>query len=129
MVVFSDGLKQKKFIFRSTTFTSIDGECWLSSDTTLDFIVADQATTPVSGIMEYFDQRNARIDTPLGQIGIAKGNGVAIFNPSGFKCGLNPPSGFSWVAAGDLTLLTLERILVVDTQSKMEFITIMTHIS
>ena len=98
MVVFSDGLKQK-FIFRSTTFTSIDGECWLSTDTTLDFIVADQATTPVSGTMEYFDQRNGRGDTPLGQIGIA-GNGVAIFNPSA-GAGLNPPSGFSWVAAGE----------------------------
>ena len=102
MVVFSDGLKQK-FIFRSTTFTSIDGECWLSTDTTLDFIVADQATTPVSGTMEYFDQRNGRGDTPLGQIGIA-GNGVAIFNPSA-GAGLNPPSGFSWVAAGDLTFV------------------------
>ena len=101
-VNFSDGLKQK-FVFKSTTFTSIDGECWLSSDTTLDFIVADQATTPVSGTMEYFDQRNARIDTPLGQIGIS-GNGVAIYNPSA-GAGLNPPSGFSWVAAGDLTFV------------------------
>ena len=98
MVVFSDGLKQK-FIFRSTTFTSIDGECWLSTDTTLDFIVADQATTPVSGTYEYFDQRNGRGATPLGQIGVS-GNGVAIFNPSA-GAGLNPPSGFSWVAAGE----------------------------
>ena len=40
LVVFSDGLKQK-FVFKSTTFTSIDGECWLSSDTTLDFIVEE----------------------------------------------------------------------------------------
>ena len=99
MVVFSDGLKQK-FVFKSTTFTSIDGECWLSSDTTLDFIVEEQATTPVSGTYEYYDQRNGRVSTPLGNIGIA-GNGVAIFNPSA-GAGLNPPSGFSWVAAGDL---------------------------
>ena len=98
-VNFSDGLKQK-FVFKSTTFTSIDGECWLSSDTTLDFIVEEQATTPVSGTYEYYDQRNGRVSTPLGNIGIA-GNGVAIFNPSA-GAGLNPPSGFSWVAAGDL---------------------------
>ncbi len=99
MVVFSDGLKQK-FLFKSTTFTSIAGECWLSSDTSLDFIVDAQATSPVSGTYEYFDQRNGRGATPLGQIGIS-GNGVAIFNPSA-GAGLNPPSGFSWVAAGDL---------------------------
>ena len=102
-VNFSDGLKQK-FVFKSTTFTSIDGECWLSSDTTLDFIVADQALTPVSGTCEYFDQRNGRIATPLGKIGIA-GNGVPIFNPSA-GTGLNPPSGFSWVAAGDLPFVS-----------------------
>ena len=102
MVVFSDGLKQK-FVFKSTTFTSIEGECWLSSDTTLDFIVEEQATTPVSGTYEYYDQRNGRVSTPLGNIGIA-GNGVAIFNPSA-GAGLNPPSGFSWVAAGDLTFV------------------------
>ena len=48
MVVFSDGLKQK-FVFKGTTFTSIAGECWLSTDTSLDFIVDSQATTPVSG--------------------------------------------------------------------------------
>ena len=98
MVVFSDGLKQK-FVFKGTTFTSIAGECWLSTDTSLDFIVDAQATTPVSGTYEYFDQRNGRSATPLGQIGIS-GNGVAIFNPSA-GAGLNPPSGFSWVAAGE----------------------------
>jgi len=103
MVVFSDGLKQK-FVFKSTTFTSIAGECWLSSDTSLDFIVDAQATTPVSGTYEYFDQRNGRIETPLGNIGIS-GNGVAIFNPSA-GAGLNPPSGFSWVAAGDLPFVS-----------------------
>jgi len=99
MVVFSDGLKQK-FVYKGTTFTSIAGECWLSTDTSLDFIVDAQAITPVSGTYEYFDQRNGREETPLGQIGIS-GNGVAIFNPSAGG-GLNPPSGFSWVAAGDL---------------------------
>ena len=99
MVVFSDGLKQK-FVFKGTTFTSIAGECWLSTDTSLDFIVDAQATTPVSGTYEYFDQRNGRSATPLGQIGVS-GNGVAIFNPSA-GAGLNPPSGFSWVAAGDI---------------------------
>ena len=99
MVVFSDGLKQK-FVYKGTTFTSIAGECWLSTDTSLDFIVDAQATTPVSGTYEYFDQRNGRGATPLGQIGIS-GNGVAIFNPSA-GAGLNPPSGFSWVAAGDI---------------------------
>ena len=98
MVVFSDGLKQK-FVFKGTTFTSIAGECWLSTDTSLDFIVDAQATTPVSGTYEYFDQRNGRSATPLGQIGVS-GNGVAIFNPSA-GAGLNPPSGFSWVAAGE----------------------------
>ena len=102
-VNFSDGLKQK-FVFKSTTFTSIAGECWLSSDTSLDFIVDAQATTPVSGTYEYFDQRNGRIETPLGNIGIS-GNGVAIFNPSA-GAGLNPPSGFSWVAAGDLPFVS-----------------------
>ena len=102
MVVFSDGLKQK-FVYKGTTFTSIAGECWLSTDTSLDFIVDAQATTPVSGTYEYFDQRNGRGATPLGQIGIS-GNGVAIFNPSA-GAGLNPPSGFSWVAAGDLTFV------------------------
>ena len=54
----------------------------------------------MSGTYEYYDQRNGRVSTPLGNIGIA-GNGVAIFNPSA-GAGLNPPSGFSWVAAGDL---------------------------
>ena len=98
MVVFSDGLKQK-FVFKGTTFTSIAGECWLSTDTSLDFIVDSQATTPVSGTYEYFDQRNGRGATPLGQIGVSS-NGVAIFNPSA-GAGLNPPSGFSWVAAGE----------------------------
>ena len=102
MVVFSDGEK-RKFVFKSTTFTSIAGECWLSSDDALDFIVDDQATTPVSGTYEYYDQRNGRSAVPLGQIGIA-GNGVAIFNPSA-GAGLNPPSGFSWVAAGDLSFV------------------------
>ena len=102
MVVFSDGEK-RKFVFKSTTFTSIAGECWLSSDDALDFIVDVQATTPVSGTYEYFDQRNGRSEVPLGQIGIA-GNGVAIFNPSA-GAGLNPPSGFSWVAAGDLSFV------------------------
>ena len=96
---FSDGLK-RKFIYKGTTFTSIDGECWLSTDTSLDLIVSTQASTPVSGTCEYYDQRNGRTETPLGQIGIS-GNGVAIFNPSA-GAGLNPPSGFSWVAAGDL---------------------------
>ena len=80
MVVFSDGEK-RKFVFKSTTFTSISGECWLSSDDALDFIVDVQATTPVSGTYEYFDQRNGRSEVPLGQIGVS-GNGVAIFNPS-----------------------------------------------
>jgi len=99
MVVFSDGEK-RKFVFKSTTFTSISGECWLSSDDALDFIVDVQATTPVSGTYEYFDQRNGRSEVPLGQIGVS-GNGVAIFNPSA-GAGLNPPSGFSWIAAGDV---------------------------
>jgi len=99
LFVFSDGLKQR-FIYKGTTFTSIAGECWLSSDSQLDLIVDTQATTPVSGTYEYYDQRNGRTDTPLGAIGIAS-NGVSIFNPSA-GTGLNPPPGFSWVAAGDI---------------------------
>ncbi len=99
LFVFSDGLKQR-FIYKGTTFTSIAGECWLSSDSQLDLIVDTQATTPVTGTYEYYDQRNGRTDTPLGAIGIAA-NGVSIFNPSA-GTGLNPPSGFSWVAAGDI---------------------------
>ena len=102
-VHFSDGLKQK-FIYKGTVFTSIAGECWLSSDDQLDFIVDTQATTPVSGTYEYYDQRNGRTETPLGAIGIA-GNGVTIYNPSA-GAGLNPPSGFSWVAAGDLPFVS-----------------------
>ena len=99
LFTFSDGLKQK-FIYKGTTFTSIAGECWLSSDDQLDLIVDTQAPTPVTGTYSYYDQRNGRTDTPLGAIGIAA-NGVSIFNPSA-GTGLNPPPGFSWVAAGDI---------------------------
>ena len=84
------------FVFRGTTFTSIAGECWLAADDRLDLIVGDQASTPVTGTYEYYDQRNGRSPTPLGTIGVAA-NGVALFNPSA-GAGGNPPPGFSWNA-------------------------------
>ena len=94
MFVFSDGRKQR-FIFRGTTFTSIAGECWLATDTRLDLIVAESQTIP-TGTYTYYDQRNGRIETPLGSIGIAA-NGVVFFNPSAGNGG-NPPVGFNWNA-------------------------------
>tara|TARA_B100000214_G_scaffold190438_1_gene137627 strand:- start:15827 stop:17815 length:1989 start_codon:yes stop_codon:yes gene_type:complete len=98
LFVFSDGLK-KRFIYRGTTFTSIEGEFWLATSDRLDLIMDTQENTPVSGTYEYFDARNSRSATPLGAIGIA-GNGVTIFNPSAGG-GLNPPPGFQWIAAGE----------------------------
>ena len=92
--IFSDGRKQR-FIFRGTTFTSIAGECWLATDQRLDLIVADSQTIP-TGTYTYYDQRNGRIETPLGAIGIAA-NGVVFFNPSA-GAGGNPPVGFNWNA-------------------------------
>ncbi len=102
LFVFSDGLK-KKFLYKGTTFTSLSGECWLATDQRLDLIMETQESTPVTGTYEYYDQRNGRGDTPLGAIGVS-GNGVMIFNPSAGS-GLNPPSGFSWVAAGESTFV------------------------
>ena len=99
LFVFSDGLT-KRFLFKGTEFTSIAGECWLATSDRLDLIMEDQESTPVTGTYSYYDTRNGRTATPLGTIGIA-GNGVSIFNPSA-GTNLNPPSGFSWVAAGDI---------------------------
>ncbi len=98
MFKFSDGL-HLRYLYKGTEFTSIAGECWLAADDRLDLIMDTQEITPVNGTYEYWDSRNGRTQTPLGNIGIA-GNGVAIFNPSAGS-GLNPPAGFSWVAAGD----------------------------
>jgi len=97
LFVFDD--YKQVFLFKGTSFTSIDGECWLASDDRLDLIVADQATTPVTGAYTYYDQRNGRTNTPLGTIGISA-NGVALFNPSAGDGG-NPPTGFSWNAHAD----------------------------
>ena len=48
------------------------------------------------GTYTYYDQRNGRLQTPLGAIGISA-NGVVLFNPSAGQGG-NPPLGFSWNA-------------------------------
>ena len=40
LFVFDD--YKQVFLFKGTSFTSIDGECWLASDDRLDLIVADQ---------------------------------------------------------------------------------------
>ncbi len=98
LFVFGNGDK-RVFLFKGTDFTSLAGECWLASDDALELIMDEQESTPVTGTYEYFDQRESRQATPLGQIGVTS-NGVAIFNPSAGTGG-NPPSGFSWVAAGE----------------------------
>jgi hypothetical protein len=96
MFVFSDGIK-RKFLYKGTTFTSIAGECWLATDDRLDLIMSSQETS--TGTYTYYDQRNGRLETPLGAIGIAA-NGVVLFNPSA-GAGGNPPLGFSWNAHYD----------------------------
>ena len=93
LFVFSDGIK-RKFLFTGTTFTSIEGQCWLASDDRLHLIMSSQEST--DGTYTYYDQRNGRLQTPLGAIGIS-GNGVVLFNPSAGQGG-NPPLGFSWNA-------------------------------
>jgi len=94
MFTFSDGIK-RVFLYKGTTFTSIEDECWLATSDRLDLIMRDQESL-TSGTYEYYDQRNGRSATPLGTIGIAA-NGVALFNPSAGNGG-NPPVGFSWNA-------------------------------
>tara|TARA_B100000427_G_scaffold167776_1_gene139376 strand:- start:7287 stop:8885 length:1599 start_codon:yes stop_codon:yes gene_type:complete len=96
-VCFNFGDIKRKYIFRGTTFTSIDGEFWLATDSRIDIIMAD-TNTGANGTYTYHDQRNGRDATPLGAIGIS-GNGVPIFNPSAGPNG-NPPAGFNWVSAG-----------------------------
>lgn len=93
LFVFSDGIKQK-FLFTGTTFTSVAGQCWLATDNRLDLIMTTQESS--SGTYTYYDQRNGRLSTPLGSIGIAA-NGVVLFNPSAGTGG-NPPLGFNWNA-------------------------------
>jgi len=94
LFVFSDGIK-RKFLYKGTTFTSVEDECWLASDDRLDLIMRTQEAG-TTGTYEYYDQRNGRIATPLGIVGIAA-NGVAIYNPSA-GVGGQPPVGFSWNA-------------------------------
>ena len=96
MFVFSDGIK-RKFLYTGTTFTSIANQCWLATDDRLDLIMSNQETS--TGTYTYYDQRNGRLETPLGAIGIAA-NGVVLFNPSAGNGG-NPPLGFSWNAHYD----------------------------
>jgi hypothetical protein len=91
LFVFSDGIK-RKFLFTGTSFTSIAGQCWLATDNRLDLIMSTQDSS--TGTYEYYDQRNGRLEKPLGAIGIAA-NGVVFFNPSA-GAGRNPPLGFSW---------------------------------
>ena len=97
MFTFSDGIK-RKFVYKGTSFTSIEDECWLASDDRLDLIMRTQESG-TTGTYQYYDQRNARLETPLGMIGIAA-NGVAIFNPSAGGGG-QPPLGFNWNAHFD----------------------------
>jgi hypothetical protein len=99
LFVFSDGRKQK-FVYQGTTFTSTPGNCWRSTDTTLDLIVADSSYGD-TGTYTYYDQRNGRTPTPLGIIGVSS-NGVALFNPSA-GAGGNPPTGFNWNAHYELS--------------------------
>jgi hypothetical protein len=93
LFVFGDGTK-RKFLFTGTTFTSIAGECWLAADNRLDLIMSSQQSA--TGTYTYYDQRNGRVQTPLGAIGISA-NGVILFNPSAGTGG-NPPLGFNWNA-------------------------------
>ena len=41
MFTFSDGIK-RKFVYKGTSFTSIEDECWLASDDRLDLIMRTQ---------------------------------------------------------------------------------------
>ena len=93
LFVFSDGIK-RSFLFTGTTFTSIEDQFWLATDNRIDLIMRTQESS--SGTYEYYDQRNGRIATPLGAIGIAA-NGVVFYNPSAGGGG-NPPAGFQWNA-------------------------------
>lgn len=93
LFVFGDGTK-RKFLFTGTTFTSIAGQCWLAADNRLDLIMSNQQSA--TGTYTYYDQRNGRVQTPLGAIGISA-NGVILFNPSAGTGG-NPPLGFNWNA-------------------------------
>ena len=87
--------KKQVFIYKGTAQTATAGEFWRASSTYLQLIV-DYTREAHSGTYNYYDQRNGRVATPLGAIGIAA-NGVVFFNPSAGSGG-NPPTGFNWNA-------------------------------
>ena len=86
--------RKQVFIYRGTTQTAIAGEFWRETSNNLQLIV--DFASDQNGTVEYYDQRNARVATPLGAIGVAS-NGVVFFNPSAGDGG-NPPAGFNWNA-------------------------------
>ena len=87
--------KKQVFIYKGTAQTATAGEFWRASSTYLQLIV-EYTREAHSGTYNYYDQRNGRVATPLGAIGIAA-NGVVFFNPSAGSGG-NPPTGFNWNA-------------------------------
>lgn len=87
--------KKQVFVYRGTSQTVTPGEFWRETSNNLELVV-DYSRSNHTGTLEYFDQRNARSNVPLGIVGVTA-NGVAIFNPSA-GAGGNPPTGFQWNA-------------------------------
>ena len=98
LFVFDEGTPdqyRQVFVYTGTSQTTTAGQFWRASDQYLELIV-DFPRNEYTGTYTYYDQRNGRINTPLGIVGIAA-NGVALFNPSAGDGG-NPPTGFNWNA-------------------------------
>ena len=86
--------RNQVFIYKGTEQTATAGEFWRATDQYLELIV--DYSREHTGTYNYYDQRNARNQTPLGAVGIAA-NGVVFFNPSAGSNG-NPPTSFTWLA-------------------------------
>jgi hypothetical protein len=98
LFLFDEGTAEEEklvFTYRGTEQTAIPGEFWRETDQNLQ-LVMEYTATGRTGTYSYYDQRNGRVNTPLGAIGIAA-NGVVFFNPSAGASG-NPPVNFSWNA-------------------------------